>query len=166
MNYGRFLKELLTVLHSWHQDKQKYESEAKGSGRPGFRKRWQSSADNSSKIDEADILQFDDFSQVLHKWHVRLIKSFLACLESGEYMKMKNSIIILDSIAEFFPTIKTLGVHFEAKVLAILAKETREDMKVLLNRYSATLRHWKERWITLEQFHKVSKAVMLQSSCS
>ena len=73
MNYGRFLREIFTTLHSWHSDKVKYEAEGKGDNLPGFRKKWQGAGDKT-EIPPTDIMQFEDFSHVLHKWHVRLLK--------------------------------------------------------------------------------------------
>lgn len=38
--YGRFLAEILTLLHKWHASSAVYEDEAIGEGRPGFYQRW------------------------------------------------------------------------------------------------------------------------------
>lgn len=41
MHFGRYLKEILAKLHDWHKYPGKYNKEAIGESRGGFRKRWQ-----------------------------------------------------------------------------------------------------------------------------
>ena len=79
----------------------------------------------------------------------------MACLESKEYMKIRNSIIILDKISGYFPAIKQIGAQIERKVHKAMESEKREDLKVLLSRYDASLQKNRPRWISVEKFHYI-----------
>jgi cell division septation protein DedD len=127
-------------------------------------------------IEAKDMLQYSDFRSVLHKWHVRLHKvslidcinnydintrtipkAFISCLESKDYIKMRNAIVVLDKISDYFPIIKQIGMHIEGKMAGILQAESREDLKLLLTRYDASLKRNSSKWIPIEQFHSVEK---------
>jgi THO complex subunit 2 len=57
--------------------------------------------------------------------------SFRGAFESGEYMHIKNSILVLTKIAPVFPTEYDVGSDMEQAVTALIAKESREDLKIL-----------------------------------
>lgn len=93
-----------------------------------------------------------------------LIKAFSACLESKEYMQIRNALLMLTKIIDFFPIVKKLSISME-DVVSKLKEEEREDLKVLASRYHAMLSIKRSLWIPEESFHLV-KAVSKQTPLS
>lgn len=117
-------------MTGWHADRRMYEEEAIGNARPGFCKQWNISSD---QIKEADLLCYEDFRHVLYKWHVKLYKAFSKALESKEYMRNKNTIIVLTRIVDYFPLVRRFGVQLE-KLISAKMEDEREDLKILASR--------------------------------
>ena len=63
-------------------------------------------------------------------------KAFATCLDSKEYMQVRNSIIILTKIESFFPRLRKIGASLEKSIATIVETEEREDLKVMALRYS------------------------------
>lgn len=59
-----------------------------------------------------------------------LQQAFVASFASGEYMHIKNSILVLTKIAPFFPIQYTTGQKLEASVADLIVAEKRDDLKV------------------------------------
>jgi THO complex subunit 2 len=78
------MHELIETIHRWHISKELYDDEVIGHGRPGFRRRWTGTESSDGTIRSEDILQYEDFRHILHKWHVRLHK---VCCCLGIYFK-------------------------------------------------------------------------------
>ncbi|KAJ3196805.1 THO complex subunit 2 [Irineochytrium annulatum] len=97
-NYGLFLADILGTLASWHQDKHLYVKEGRGDGLPGFALRWNSA--NPLKTPDADLLEYDGFCKAIYKWHSKIHKAFLNCVESKEYVQIRNAIFVLDKFTE------------------------------------------------------------------
>lgn len=55
----------------------------------------------------------------------------IEALSSGEYMHIRNGIAILKELDGLVPLFAEQGVLLEKAVAALIAKETREDVKVL-----------------------------------
>lgn len=155
-----FLFYLLETVHEWHGSETKYSVAAVGAGCVGFRRRWPTNSSvgalSSTDIPAEDLLSFEDYRHIVHKWHLRFNKAFVASLESGEYMRMRNSIVILDRITDFFPRISDIGLQMKKKLKVLIENEKREDVKVLLNRYDAALQKNSSRWVPTEDFHFVA----------
>ena len=64
----------------------------------------------SDAASKEDHLDFENYRHVCHKWHFKITKSIINCLESGDYLLIRNSLIILTKIAPFFPRIQ-VGVE-------------------------------------------------------
>ena len=71
-------------------------------------------------------------------------------------MRVRNTIIILDKVAEFFPAVSQIGIGIEKKIKQLLEDEKREDLKVLLSRYSAALTKNKPTWVISDKFRQVA----------
>lgn len=52
--YGRFLGEVLSVLHAWHANRALYDAEAIGGGRPGFFTKWNARKPGDAAVELAD----------------------------------------------------------------------------------------------------------------
>ena len=74
------------------------------------------------------------------KWQNNLFECFSACFLSKEYMQIRNSIIILTRINNYFPVRKSKGKALEKIVSAIVENESREDLKILAMRYVAMIK--------------------------
>ncbi|KAG2361997.1 transcription factor/nuclear export subunit protein 2-domain-containing protein [Suillus spraguei] len=162
-NYGRFLLGILTDLWKWAQDEQLFlmENRTKVGGKtillPGFQHRW-SSKDHGSIVSD-DLLSWTGFKQILRKWHRKLGRSLLSCIETTEFMHVYNAIIVLKEILPVFPlaAVGDAGPAIDTVMEKFLEKEERGDLKILGRAYSASL---KKR----ESFWAVPKTIASKSS--
>ncbi|KTW25881.1 hypothetical protein T552_03155 [Pneumocystis carinii B80] len=157
-NFGRFLEEILTDLSIWYKDEVVYNKEAKGiKNLPGFQKRWSfSSRDKPQEhINDEDMLQYEEFKRLMYKWHRKLNQVFKICLDSQEYMHVRNAIIVLEKISECFPVVAWMGRALKDKVSLIIEQEKREDLKVRVLGYRAKLIKGESKWVSINQFQKI-----------
>ncbi|CAB5169922.1 unnamed protein product [Rhizophagus irregularis] len=151
-NYGRFLQTCLKSLSVLHKDSNAYEERGKGRGIPGFQMKWSALNRQPSSIAETDLLQYEDFRRVYYKWHSKLLKAFEQGLLAIEYISVRNTIIVLSEIVQYFPAIETMGKKVESFVKNIADNEKRSDIKVLALSYLGKLRSMKKSWIPYKQF--------------
>ena len=158
-NYGRFLSAALDTVMKWHKDKAMFEKEC--SKYPGF----------VTKFIDADPVHVDyeNYRHVCHKWHYKLTKVFIQCLESGnpeptednkdggtitnavvvkkepkltssmtssvdnDYIKIRNSLLVLTKIIHHFPVIGNFAAALEKRIETIRTKEkeNRKDLYAL-----------------------------------
>lgn len=149
-NFGRFLCSLLKTVMAWHKDKNVFDREC--SNYPGF----------VSKFSEKDPVHVDyeNYRHVCHKWHYRLTKAFIVCLDSGDFLQIRNSLIVLTRILTYLPVITSFGLAIEKRVDQIKEKEKekRPDLYALATGYSGQLKQKKSSFIPEEKFHiKVPK---------
>ncbi|CCJ30037.1 unnamed protein product [Pneumocystis jirovecii] len=157
-NFGRFLREILIDLFSWYKDETVYNKEAKGTKNlPGFQKRWSSGFRDKFQecINDDDMLQYEEFKRLMYKWHRKLNQVFKICLDSKEYMHLRNAIIVLEKISECFPIISWMGRALKDKISFIVAQEKREDLKVRALGYRAKLIKGEIKWMSINQFQKI-----------
>lgn len=76
-------------------------------------------------------MQYHEFRLINQKWHKKTADAFSACIESRDYMCIRNAILILTKVAKFFPLFQVHGNQLESVVSALIAEEKREDLKVL-----------------------------------
>ncbi|ORX92450.1 hypothetical protein K493DRAFT_303320 [Basidiobolus meristosporus CBS 931.73] len=155
--YGIFLRETLSIISAWHGEKALYDKEGKGDGLPGFQKKWGLGPRQylAGKVPNEDLLDYEDYRHVVYKWHIKLHRAFITCLESHEYMQTRNAILVLTKIDEFFPAIRKIGLSIEKSVGKIIETEKKEDLKILTIGYQAKLTKRKPTWLANEQFHYV-----------
>ena len=102
------LTNKLTSLQTFQQ--KVYDEEC--ANYPGFKTVFRSGgtgkagANDSASSNKEDHLDFENYRHVCHKWHFKITKSIINCLESGDYLLIRNSLIILTKIAPFFPRIQ------------------------------------------------------------
>lgn len=151
-NFGRFLNELLRDLSRWHADKAIYEKEAFGTKKdlPGFARKI-----STDKI-PATFYDFEDFRRVLYKWHRVLSSALKTCITGGEYMHIRNAIIILKAIHQYFPAVNWIGRDQLTCVTELSKTETREDLKIAATSLLGNLKRREKQWMLPQAFHLVS----------
>ncbi|KAI5104965.1 THO complex subunit 2 isoform X1 [Silurus meridionalis] len=149
--YGRFLCCMLETVTRWHSDKAIYEKEC--GNYPGFLTIFRASGfDGGNKADQLD---YENFRHVVHKWHYKLTKASVHCLETGEYTHIRNILIVLTKILLFYPKVLNLGQALECRVHKICQeeKEKRPDLYALAMGYSGQLKSRKAHMVPENEFH-------------
>ncbi|KAJ8760884.1 hypothetical protein K2173_021922 [Erythroxylum novogranatense] len=138
---GRFLYETLKIAYHWKSDEAIYEREC--GNMPGFAVYYR--YPNSQRV------TYGQFIKVHWKWSQRISRLLIQCLESTEYMEIRNALILLTKISGVFPVTKRSGINLEKRVTRIKGDE-REDLKVLATGVAAALAARKPSWVTDEEF--------------
>ncbi|XP_057478199.1 THO complex subunit 2 isoform X1 [Actinidia eriantha] len=138
---GRFLHETLKIAYYWKSDESIYEREC--GNMPGFAVYYR--YPNSQRV------TYSQFIKVHWKWSQRITKLLIQCLESTEYMEIRNALLLLTKISSVFPVTRKSGINLEKRVAKIKSDE-REDLKVLATGVAAALAARKPSWITEEEF--------------
>ncbi|KAL7272481.1 THO2 plays a role in transcriptional elongation [Rhizina undulata] len=148
-NYGRFLKEILSDLHSWHSSREVYEREAHGKGLTGF-------------YVKGAPFDWEDFRKILYKWHKTLHNAVKNCLSSKEYMHIRNTIVILKHIHEFFPSVDWIGRTIVEQVEK-LEREKREDLKIAGTTLLGLIKKRQDSWVATGAFQKSEAGNLVNS---
>lgn len=159
-NFGSFLCLCLQKLTHWHSRKSVYESSALAPGRPGFLVKFPDEPVSADDMKAMKMFDYEDFRAAMHKWHLKMRKCFLQCLSSGDYMQLRNGMIVLNKISEFFPLIDYMGKELESSVSKIEKREDRADVKQMARSYYANLRRRKSHWIPTSKFCNQPKPVI------
>ncbi|GAV74210.1 Tho2 domain-containing protein/Thoc2 domain-containing protein [Cephalotus follicularis] len=138
---GRFLYETLKIAYYWKSDESIYEREC--GNMPGFAVYYR--YPNSQRV------TYGQFIKVHWKWSQRITRLLIQCLESTEYMEIRNALIMLTKISGVFPVTRKSGINLEKRVAKIKSDE-REDLKVLATGVAAALAARKPSWVTDEEF--------------
>ncbi|CAL0312394.1 unnamed protein product [Lupinus luteus] len=138
---GRFLYETLKIAYYWKRDESIYEREC--GNMPGFAVYYR--YPNSQRV------TYGQFIKVHWKWIQRITRLLIQCLESSEYMEIRNALIMLTKISSVFPVTRKSGINLEKRVAKIKTDE-REDLKVLATGVAAALAARKPSWVTDEEF--------------
>uniref|UniRef100_A0AAY4AW48 THO complex subunit 2 n=1 Tax=Denticeps clupeoides TaxID=299321 RepID=A0AAY4AW48_9TELE len=149
--YGRFLCCMLETVTRWHSDRAIYEKEC--GNYPGFLTIFRASGfDGGNKADQLD---YENFRHVVHKWHYKLTKASVHCLETGEYTHIRNILIVLTKILPYYPKVLNLGQALECRVHKICQeeKEKRPDLYALAMGYSGQLKGRKQHMVPENEFH-------------
>ncbi|XP_072483969.1 THO complex subunit 2-like [Notamacropus eugenii] len=149
--YGRFLCYMLTTVTKWHSDRTIYEKEC--CNYPGFLTILRTTGfDGGNKADQLD---YENFRHVVHKWHYKLTKASVHCLETGEYTHVRNILIVLTKILPWYPKVLNLGQALERRVHKICQeeKEKRPDLYALAMGYSGQLKNRKLSMVPENEFH-------------
>ncbi|KAG8176346.1 hypothetical protein JTE90_003307 [Oedothorax gibbosus] len=149
--YGLLLCSMLETVTRWHSDKAIFDKEC--AYFPGFMTKFKAADKTSdSSIDHVD---YENYRHVCHKWHFKITKSLLKCLDSGDYVQIRNSLLVLRKIAPHFPVIQSLGGALDRRMekIKIEEKEKRPDIFVLATGYSGVLRAKKASLIPESEYH-------------
>lgn len=120
--YGRFLAAMLEVVMRWHSKRDIFEKECVGY--PGFVTKFRVATDKDKAEDAAaaaardasNHVDYENYRHVCHKWHYKIAKALVVCLESKDYVQIRNALTILCKILPFFPTIVNLAGVIEKRI--------------------------------------------------
>ncbi|KAI9652269.1 MAG: THO complex subunit 2 [Trizodia sp. TS-e1964] len=148
-NLGRFIQDLLKYLSKWHANKAFYEAEAFGSKRdlPGF------ATSEKAENDATIHMEFEDFRRLLYKWHKNINAALKDCLTGGEYMHIRNAIIILKAIHLYFPVVNWNGRDQLGSVTELIKNEKREDLKIAATSLLGNLKRREKFWVLPNAFN-------------
>nr|XP_037284733.1 THO complex subunit 2-like [Rhipicephalus microplus] len=149
--YGRFLCSMLETVMRWHSDKSIFDKEC--ANFPGFMTKFRG-ASQSSDI-ATDHVDYENYRHVCHKWHFKITKALVICLESGDYVQIRNSLIVLTKVLPHFPVMTNLGQALERRIEKIRQeeKDKRPDLFVLATGYAGQLKNKKPDLIPEHEFH-------------
>ncbi|OCK84799.1 hypothetical protein K432DRAFT_400840 [Lepidopterella palustris CBS 459.81] len=151
-NLGRFMNEVLKELKLWHADRAMYLLQAVGDKQelPGFGRTFKPDRTPASFVD------YEDFRRVLYKWHSQLFRALEACLNSGEYMHIRNSINILKAVNQSFPVVDFMGKGLNKVVESLSNSESRSDLKLSAQSLLGDFKKGEKTWVISQAFHIVS----------
>uniref|UniRef100_A0A0K2TBN1 THO complex subunit 2 n=1 Tax=Lepeophtheirus salmonis TaxID=72036 RepID=A0A0K2TBN1_LEPSM len=157
--YGRFLAAMLEIVMRWHSAKEVFEKECVGY--PGFVTRFRVANDAPGRGNAAgnDTVDYENYRHVCHKWHYKIAKALVVCLESKDYVQIRNALIVLTKILPYFPIITTLAGVIEKRIEKVCAdeKEHRKDLYIKATSYSGQLKARKSSMLKEHEFHVVKK---------
>uniref|UniRef100_A0A4W5K2M4 THO complex subunit 2 n=1 Tax=Hucho hucho TaxID=62062 RepID=A0A4W5K2M4_9TELE len=162
--YGRFLCCMLETVTRWHSDRAVYEKEC--GNYPGFLTIFRATGfDGGNKADQLD---YENFRHVVHKWHYKLTKASVHCLETGEYTHIRNILIVLTKILPCYPKVLNLGQALECRVhkICLEEKEKRPDLYALAMGYSGQLKGRKVHMVPENEFHHKEQPVRSATTAS
>ncbi|XP_066999560.2 THO complex subunit 2 isoform X2 [Anabrus simplex] len=158
--YGRFLCAMLETVMRWHSEKSTFEKEC--ANYPGFVTKFRV----SNQFSEAnDHVGYENYRHVCHKWHYKITKAMVVCLDSKDYVQIRNSLIILIKILPHFPVLAKLRQIIEKKIEKVREEEKncRQDLFILATSYCGQLKAKSATMIRENDFHQVGdKAAMSQ----
>ena len=82
-------------------------------------------------IGEANVLSYGSCKSVHQKWQGATIAALRTCIESREYMGIRNGLLVLSQIVDYVPYVTNVGQKLQAFVRTLAMKEEREDIKML-----------------------------------
>lgn len=151
--YGRFLCAMLETVMRWHSKKSVFEEEC--AGYPGFVTKFRV----SNQFSEAsDHVGYENYRHVCHKWHYKMAKAIIICLESKDYVQIRNSLIILIKILPYFPVLAKLSGILEKRIEKVREEEKgqRQDLFILATSYIGQLKAKSSSMMREAEFHSVS----------
>ncbi|KAK7075828.1 THO complex subunit 2, partial [Halocaridina rubra] len=150
--YAKFLLGMLETVMHWHSSQTNYEKEC--ANYPGFVTKYRVSRQEAN-----DYVDYENYRHVVHKWHYKITKALVTCLESGDYIQIRNAILILQGILTKFPAITNLAAVIEKRIEKVKSteKNRRNDLYVLANSYSGRLKAAKSSLMPETDFHIVPK---------
>ena len=102
-------------------------------------------------------MDFENYRHVCHKWHYKIAKALVVCLESKNFVPIRNSLIVLTKIIQFFPAIQNLATVIEKRVEKVCEeeKEKRQDLYIKARSYQGQLISRKQKMMKEGDFHVV-----------
>ena len=100
-------------------------------------------------------MDYENYRHVCHKWQYKLTKALVLCLESGEYIQIRNGLMILTKILPYFPMVVSLGTALEKRVEKVRneEKDKRQDLYALAMGYAGQLKSRKSSMVPENEFH-------------
>ena len=138
----------------WHSDQATFNKEC--ANYPGFVTKFRV----SNQFSEAnDHVGYENYRHVCHKWHYKITKAIVFCLDSKEYMQIRNALIILMRILPHYPVLAKLAQIIERKVEKVREEEKnkRPDLFVIASSYIGQLKTKAAQMIKESDFHQVTE---------
>merc|ERR1711872_73237 len=137
----------------WHGDRELFEREC--SGYPGFITKFR--VTDKANGNDSDTVDFENYRHVCHKWHYKIAKALVVCLESKNFVPIRNSLIVLTKIIQHFPAIQNLATVIEKRVEKVCEeeKEKRQDLYIKARSYQGQLGARKAKMMKESEFHIV-----------
>lgn len=145
-SYARFIQVVLDDLMPWYKSQALFDKEVVGNNLPGFQMRWGNRRGGELVPKEA-MCSYEQFREVLRKWHDHMRAAFKLCLSSTDFMRIRNAIVVMNRIAHHFPLFETHGQNLIQVVEKLTQEETRGSLKVLGQGLLATLKKRQPEWI-------------------
>jgi THO complex subunit 2 len=126
LTFGRFINSILRELLKWHENKNDaYAKSAYGADKklPGFGRKFD--ADRNP----TEHLIYDDFCNLLYKWHKALFTALKGCLETGDFQQIRNSLVILSACSGSFPKVKPMAMELRQIIMNMIKSDPRHDIK-------------------------------------
>uniref|UniRef100_A0A8D8ZLW5 THO complex subunit 2 n=1 Tax=Cacopsylla melanoneura TaxID=428564 RepID=A0A8D8ZLW5_9HEMI len=154
--YGRFLATLLDTIMHWHSSPAIYEAEC--ADHPGFVTKCRVSNQCS---DANQNVGYENYRHACHKWHYKITKSIVLCLESKDYVQIRNAFIVLMKILPYFPVLAKLSNFIEKTVNKVREEEKsrRQDLFTIATSYCRFLIAKTPNLMKESDFHDTSDKV-------
>ena len=140
--YGRFLAAMLEIVMRWHKSKEIFDKECVGY--PGFVTKFRVATNDTPEDakNSKDHVDYENYRHVVHKWHFKIAKALVVCLESKDYVQIRNALTILTKILPYFPVIVKLNGVIEKRIEKVCndEKESRKDLYIKAMSYSGQLK--------------------------
>lgn len=102
-------------------------------------------------------MQYEEYRTVLFKWHKNMTSAFNHCLDSRDYMHVRNALAVLEKIIVQYPLVDFQGKSLEEKIDVIAGKdETRGDLQIRAQGYLALLHKSSKSWVNQAKFSSKS----------
>ncbi|KAF2854260.1 hypothetical protein T440DRAFT_514987 [Plenodomus tracheiphilus IPT5] len=150
--FGRFLNGVLCELQVWHDNKNDaFVRCAHGAKKdlPGFGKRFD--ADRTA----TDFLSYTEFCSLLYKWHKALYTALKTCIDSGNWMQIRNSVNVLKALHPVFPRVDVMATDLQHTVTQLAEADARQDLKTSLLSILGDLNKSKKYWQTDYDFRQI-----------
>ena len=122
--YGRFLAAMLDIVMKWHKSREVFERECVGY--PGFVTKFRVATGNEGEKEDPknskDHVDYENYRHVVHKWHFKIAKALVVCLESKDYVQIRNALAILTKVLPYFPVITKLNGVIEKRIGKVRCK--------------------------------------------
>ncbi|XP_034472414.1 THO complex subunit 2 [Drosophila innubila] len=152
--YGRFLCAMLETVMRWHADQAVFNKEC--ANYPGFVTKFRV----SNQFSEAnDHVGYENYRHVCHKWHYKITKAIVFCLDSKDFMQIRNALIILMRILPHYPVLSKLAQIIERKVDKVREEEKtkRPDLFAIASSYIGQLKQKTPHMFKESDFHQVAE---------
>lgn len=138
----------------WHADQAVFNKEC--ANYPGFVTKFRV----SNQFSEAnDHVGYENFRHLCHKWHYKITKAIVFCLDSKDFMQIRNALIILMRILPHYPVLSKLAQIIERKVDKVREEEKtkRPDLFAIASSYIGQLKLKSPHMFKENDFHQVAE---------
>jgi len=144
-HYGRFISNILKTTAQWHSSAEIYAAQCEHY--PG----------SIINVIDSEYISYDVYRDICYKWHYRLTRGFSIALESNNYIQIRNALIVMISIIDYYPAIKHFGKGIGIKVEEVRnsEKDNRQDLYALATAYAGRLDERRPNLIPESNFHIV-----------